>query len=203
MLVISECSAIWRINHVQGLPQKITTGFEEYSGYSDHCIWSPTWWRHKSKCMINDFPCEFLSKLTILHLWFQSQPIEVNVVSHPIQRFAVWFGGSVLASTPEFYGVFLIIISKILVSVEFWIAKGKMIKYWTSDWWLVEATLHMFITDWSIEYRCNLKLELNLGVFNFCFSPTSIELKFNYKGFEDISKVIYVRSLLFFLKLAA
>ncbi|KMT07613.1 hypothetical protein BVRB_6g147400 [Beta vulgaris subsp. vulgaris] len=34
----------------------------------------------------------------------KSQPVEVNVVSHPIQRYAVWFGGSVLASTPEFYG---------------------------------------------------------------------------------------------------
>lgn len=34
----------------------------------------------------------------------KSHPIEVNVVTHPIQRFAVWFGGSVLASTPEFYG---------------------------------------------------------------------------------------------------
>ncbi|KAH9331351.1 hypothetical protein KI387_003459, partial [Taxus chinensis] len=33
----------------------------------------------------------------------KSQAVEVNVVSHPIQRFAVWFGGSVLASTPEFY----------------------------------------------------------------------------------------------------
>ncbi|CAA7395927.1 unnamed protein product [Spirodela intermedia] len=33
----------------------------------------------------------------------KSQPVEVNVVSHPIQRFAVWFGGSVLASTSEFY----------------------------------------------------------------------------------------------------
>ncbi|KAF4404894.1 hypothetical protein G4B88_006280 [Cannabis sativa] len=33
----------------------------------------------------------------------RSQPVEVNVVSHPIQRFAVWFGGSVLASTPEFF----------------------------------------------------------------------------------------------------
>ncbi|CAM8916096.1 unnamed protein product [Rhodiola kirilowii] len=31
------------------------------------------------------------------------QPVEVNVVSHPIQRYAVWFGGSVLASTPEFF----------------------------------------------------------------------------------------------------
>ncbi|KFK43582.1 hypothetical protein AALP_AA1G145000 [Arabis alpina] len=32
-----------------------------------------------------------------------SQPVEVNVVSHPVQRFAVWFGGSVLSSTPEFF----------------------------------------------------------------------------------------------------
>ncbi|KAJ6725721.1 ACTIN-RELATED PROTEIN 3-LIKE [Salix purpurea] len=35
----------------------------------------------------------------------KSQPVEVNVVSHPIQRFAVWFGGSVLASTPEFFAL--------------------------------------------------------------------------------------------------
>ncbi|CAI8618880.1 unnamed protein product [Vicia faba] len=33
----------------------------------------------------------------------KSHPVEVNVLSHPIQRFAVWFGGSVLASTPEFF----------------------------------------------------------------------------------------------------
>ncbi|KAL5969268.1 Actin-related protein 3B [Taenia solium] len=30
-------------------------------------------------------------------------PIEVNVVSHKMQRYAVWLGGSILASTPEFY----------------------------------------------------------------------------------------------------
>jgi actin-related protein 3 len=29
--------------------------------------------------------------------------MEVNVISHQMQRFAVWFGGSLLASTPEFY----------------------------------------------------------------------------------------------------
>lgn len=29
--------------------------------------------------------------------------IEVNVLSHPMQRFAVWFGGSVVASTADFY----------------------------------------------------------------------------------------------------
>ncbi|CAA3029650.1 actin-related 3 [Olea europaea subsp. europaea] len=33
----------------------------------------------------------------------KAQPVEVNVLSHPIQRYAVWFGGSVLASTPEFF----------------------------------------------------------------------------------------------------
>lgn len=32
-------------------------------------------------------------------------PIETNVVSHHMQRYAVWFGGSLLASTPEFYEV--------------------------------------------------------------------------------------------------
>lgn len=32
-------------------------------------------------------------------------PIEVQVISHQMQRYAVWFGGSMLASTPEFYQV--------------------------------------------------------------------------------------------------
>jgi len=31
--------------------------------------------------------------------------LEVNVISHHMQRYAVWFGGSMLASTPEFYNV--------------------------------------------------------------------------------------------------
>lgn len=31
--------------------------------------------------------------------------MEVNVVSHHMQRYAVWFGGSMLSSTPEFYRV--------------------------------------------------------------------------------------------------
>ena len=33
------------------------------------------------------------------------KPMEVNVVSHQMQRYAVWFGGSMLASAPEFYKV--------------------------------------------------------------------------------------------------
>lgn len=35
----------------------------------------------------------------------QAKPTEVNVISHQLQRYAVWFGGSLLASTPEFYSV--------------------------------------------------------------------------------------------------
>lgn len=33
------------------------------------------------------------------------KPIDVQVITHPMQRYAVWFGGSMLASTPEFYQV--------------------------------------------------------------------------------------------------
>eukprot|EP00106_Octopus_bimaculoides_P004319 XP_014771761.1 PREDICTED: actin-related protein 3-like [Octopus bimaculoides] len=33
------------------------------------------------------------------------KPIECQVISHHMQRYAVWFGGSMLASTPEFYQV--------------------------------------------------------------------------------------------------
>lgn len=33
------------------------------------------------------------------------KPIEVQVVSHQMQRYAVWFGGSMLGCTPEFYQV--------------------------------------------------------------------------------------------------
>ncbi|XP_049850256.1 actin-related protein 3-like [Schistocerca gregaria] len=36
---------------------------------------------------------------------FKSQPVEVKVITHAMQRYAVWFGGSMLASTPEFYTV--------------------------------------------------------------------------------------------------
>jgi actin-related protein 3 len=33
------------------------------------------------------------------------KPIETQVITHHMQRYAVWFGGSMLASTPEFYEV--------------------------------------------------------------------------------------------------
>ncbi|KAF6777095.1 hypothetical protein AHF37_03383 [Paragonimus kellicotti] len=32
-------------------------------------------------------------------------PIDVKIVTHPMQRYAVWFGGSMLADTEEFYSV--------------------------------------------------------------------------------------------------
>lgn len=36
----------------------------------------------------------------------QVKKIDCNVITHPFQRFAVWFGGSMLASQPEFLGYF-------------------------------------------------------------------------------------------------
>merc|ERR1711982_216059 len=33
----------------------------------------------------------------------KAKALEVNVITHHMQRYAVWFGGSMLASTPEFY----------------------------------------------------------------------------------------------------
>ncbi|KAJ1695951.1 hypothetical protein LUZ63_012649 [Rhynchospora breviuscula] len=38
-----------------------------------------------------------------LGLDVKPQPVEVNVASNPIQGYAAWFGGSVVASLPEFY----------------------------------------------------------------------------------------------------
>merc|ERR1740138_1027587 len=35
----------------------------------------------------------------------KASKLDVNVISHQMQRFAVWFGGSMLSSTPEFYRV--------------------------------------------------------------------------------------------------
>ncbi|EPY79892.1 hypothetical protein CB1_000880075 [Camelus ferus] len=35
----------------------------------------------------------------------EPKPVEVQVVTHHMQRYAVWFGGSMLASTPEFFQV--------------------------------------------------------------------------------------------------
>ena len=34
---------------------------------------------------------------------FKPTPIDVNVVTHSFQRYAVWFGGSILCQTEEFY----------------------------------------------------------------------------------------------------
>merc|ERR1711976_645473 len=35
----------------------------------------------------------------------KATPVKVQVITHNMQRYAVWFGGSMLASTPEFYNV--------------------------------------------------------------------------------------------------
>ena len=75
--------------------------------------------------------CGGLEKMSIKLLFvdmflLQSQAVDVNVVGHPMQRFAVWFGGSLLASTPDFYNVLLplppaiLIISKSFAAIPFY-----------------------------------------------------------------------------------
>lgn len=52
--------------------------------------------------------------------------IDVNVISHPMQRFAVWFGGSMLASTvrpsfqSDFYDIFSFSLFNFLLQPEFY-----------------------------------------------------------------------------------
>lgn len=38
-------------------------------------------------------------------LFQQPKPIDVNVIAHKMQRYAVWFGGSMLASTVSYLSI--------------------------------------------------------------------------------------------------
>ena len=44
----------------------------------------------------------YLVKTFTLFQFLQPKPIETQVISHHMQRYAVWFGGSMLASTVSF-----------------------------------------------------------------------------------------------------
>lgn len=62
--------------------------------------------RGRLKVYILFFFYEF--NLSVSRRWpiffvFQPKPIEVQVVSHKMQRYAVWFGGSMLGSTVRFF----------------------------------------------------------------------------------------------------
>lgn len=52
------------------------------------------------KCIVDSRMQANIARLSQVHLQNTPPPaIDVNVVSHPMQRYAVWFGGSMLAST--------------------------------------------------------------------------------------------------------
>ena len=55
------------------------------------------------KRIVKDRMEENRRKLGALGAQVSSSPIDVNVISHPFQRYAVWFGGSMIASTPDFF----------------------------------------------------------------------------------------------------
>lgn len=48
---------------------------------------------------------EHMIKMSGLKEVTAGAPIDINVISHSMQRYAVWFGGSLVSSTPEFYRV--------------------------------------------------------------------------------------------------
>ncbi|KAL0364253.1 UNVERIFIED_CONTAM: Actin-related protein 3 [Sesamum angustifolium] len=75
----TECCIIWRVNHVQRLPQKLQRDLKKI------------------------VDARVLASEARLGGELKAKPVEVNVLSNHIQRYAVWFGGSVLASTPEFF----------------------------------------------------------------------------------------------------
>mmetsp|Transcript_36309 Transcript_36309/g.36983 ORF Transcript_36309/g.36983 Transcript_36309/m.36983 type:complete len:423 (-) Transcript_36309:226-1494(-) len=59
------------------------------------------------KRTVDDRMTKNIDRLKILNPSAVSSPppIDVNVISHPMQRYAVWFGGSMLTTSPEFYRV--------------------------------------------------------------------------------------------------
>ena len=48
---------------------------------------------------ISNTECLVLHNQYLIDKLFQPTPIDVQVISHEMQRYAVWFGGSMLAST--------------------------------------------------------------------------------------------------------
>ena len=56
-------------------------------------------------------------------LCFQPKPIEVQVITHHMQRYAVWFGGSMLASavSSQVFVVILLLKWSCEVKVKLWL----------------------------------------------------------------------------------
>ena len=73
--------------------------------------------------------------------------MEVNVVSHPIQRFAVWFGGSVLASTPEFFAVCMLYLLHMPITIPFAKEKHDSLLGVFLVWWVGEEDDQAFLKE--------------------------------------------------------
>ena len=72
-------------------------------------------------CIYQSF--NYLIFVVFIFIHFQPKPIDVNVISHQMQRYAVWFGGSMLASTVKismhnlFCQIYLFFIHKLWVRI--------------------------------------------------------------------------------------
>uniref|UniRef100_A0A8W8L1K4 Actin-related protein 3 n=1 Tax=Magallana gigas TaxID=29159 RepID=A0A8W8L1K4_MAGGI len=93
------------INYISKQPFSVDVGYERFLG--------PEIFFHPEFCN-PDFitPISEVVDTVIQHCpidtrrgLYKPKPIDVQVITHHMQRYAVWFGGSMLASTPEFYQV--------------------------------------------------------------------------------------------------
>jgi hypothetical protein len=112
----------------------------------------------------------------------QSQAVDVNVVGHPMQRFAVWFGGSLLASTPDFYNVLLplppavLIICKSFAAIPLYTTYRLMLPILKQNWITLEV-FTFFVgcsTYYGIQQMVPLTLS-NLIIMQACHTKAEYE----------------------------
>lgn len=94
-----EVALQWVINFVN---------FDEeskcFENFLCFCFWDENWYIGGEKKLFISwgsprmFLCGTRHNVMMIMYFFQPKPIDVQVISHHMQRYAVWFGGSMLAS---------------------------------------------------------------------------------------------------------
>lgn len=93
-----EHRPIRRFNYVQGLWSASSAGFETDSrAETSSQFWAQ--WRKAQGGWSQSMRGWSFDNTDSHHSILQPKPIDVNVITHHMQRYAVWFGGSMLAST--------------------------------------------------------------------------------------------------------
>ncbi|KAG7269378.1 hypothetical protein CRUP_015704 [Coryphaenoides rupestris] len=93
------------VNSVSKNPFRIDVGYERFLG--PEIFFHPEFANPDFIQPISDVVDEVIQScpIDVRRPLYKPKPMEVQVVTHHMQRYAVWFGGSMLASTPEFLQV--------------------------------------------------------------------------------------------------